>query len=58
MKISQSIYGSIRNFLTKFFGEQGNSSGRRRNIAECFAVTLGKIVGKFCEFKISPKQQH
>jgi len=25
---------------------------------EIFPETLGKILGKFCEFKISPKPQH
>jgi len=36
-------------FLSSFFGGQGNSSGRRRNIAESFSKTLCKILGKFCE---------
>jgi len=56
MKISESIV--YMSFLNSFFEGQGNSSERRRNIAESFAKTLGKILGKFCEFKISPKPQH
>jgi len=38
---------SISNFSTKFFRGQGNSSGRKRNIAEGFAKTLGQILEKF-----------
>jgi len=34
---------SICNFSTYYFGGQGNSSERWRNIAESFAKTLGKI---------------
>jgi len=30
---------------------QGNSSGRRRNIAESFAKTLGKLLGNFVSSK-------
>jgi len=38
---------SICNFSTNVFGGQGNSPGRRRDIAESFADTLGKILEKF-----------
>jgi len=55
MKISESIKYVISQL---FFWEQWNSSGRRRNTAESFAKTLGKILEKFCEFKISLKPQH
>jgi len=49
MKISDGIvYVSSLQF---FLGGQGNSSGNRRNIAESFAKTLGKIFGQFCELK-------
>jgi len=52
---------SICNFSTKFGGGggQGNCSGRKRNniIAKSFTETLGTILGKFCDFKISPKMQ-
>jgi len=48
---------SIFNFLTIFLRGQGNSSGKRRDIAKSFAETLGKILAKCCEFKISPKPQ-
>jgi len=37
---------------------EGNSSGMMRNIAECFAEPLGKILETFCEFKIFPQPQH
>jgi len=54
MKISESIVYVISQ---QFFWWQGNSSGRRRNIAKSFAETFGKILRKLCEFKISPKPQ-
>jgi len=41
---------SICNFSTNCFRGQGNSSGRRRNIAESFTETLGTILGKCYEF--------
>jgi len=36
------------------FGGQRNSLGKRQNIAESFALTYDKILGKFFEFKIGP----
>jgi len=46
MKISESIVYVISQ---RIFWGQGN-------IAESFAETLGKMLGKCCEFQISPKQ--
>jgi len=56
MKISESIVYVISQQF--FLGGQGNSSRRRQNIAESFAKTLGNILGKFGEFKMSPIPQH
>jgi len=56
IKLSESIVYVISQLI---FGGQGNSSGRRQNIAEIFAKTLGTILGKICgSSKISPKLQH
>jgi len=41
------------NFLTNNFLGQGNSLGRRR-----ICQSFGNILGKFYEFKVSPKPQH
>jgi len=59
------VYNIVYVISQLIFWGQGNCSGRRRNIAERFAETLGKVLGKFCEFhqnftktNISPKPQH
>jgi len=50
MKISKSIVDVISQL---FFGGQGYCSGKRRNISESFAKTLGKILWKFCKYNFT-----